>query len=112
MEKLPPVRSFWSLTLYNEHYCSHPDELDRCSFGTKITNLHRAGGGSLPLTACHPPAGQEPRAWTGSARSALPSSVAGEPAGAGVRCAVGDESGTSRIWETPDCVMEGAAGND
>jgi hypothetical protein len=51
MEKLPPVRGFWSLTLYNEHHFFHPDELDRCSFGTKIKNLHRAGGGSLALTA-------------------------------------------------------------
>ena len=51
MEKLPPVRGFWSLTLYNEHHFFHPDELDRCSFGTKIKNLHRARGGSLTLTA-------------------------------------------------------------
>ena len=38
---LPPVRDFWSLTLYNEHHFFHPDELDRYSFGTKIKNLHR-----------------------------------------------------------------------
>ena len=47
MEKLPPVRGFWSLTLYNEHHFFHPDELDRYSFGTKIKNLHRTRGGSL-----------------------------------------------------------------
>ena len=46
MEKLPPVRGFWSLTLYNEHHFFHPDELDRYSFGTKIKNLHRTRGGS------------------------------------------------------------------
>ena len=51
MEKLPPVRGFWSLTLYNEHHFFHPDELDRYSFGTKIKNLHRTHGGSLTLTA-------------------------------------------------------------
>ena len=51
MEKLPPVRGFWSLTLYNEHHFFHPDELDRYSFGTKIKNLHRARDGSLTLTA-------------------------------------------------------------
>ena len=38
-------------------------------------------------------------------------SVAGEPAGPGARCAVGDESRASWIWEAPDCVMEGTAGN-
>jgi hypothetical protein len=51
MAKLPPVRGFWSLTLYNEHHFFRPDELDRYSFGTKIENLHRAGDGSLTLTA-------------------------------------------------------------
>ena len=42
---------------------------------------------------------------------ALLSSVAGEPAGPGIRCAGGDESCTSWIWEAPDRVMEGAVGN-
>jgi len=51
MEKLPPVESFWSLTLYNEHHFFHPNELNRYSFGTKNENLHRAGDGSLTLTA-------------------------------------------------------------
>ena len=51
MEKLPPVRGFWSLTPYNEHHFFHPDELDRYSFGTKIKDLHHARGGSLTLTA-------------------------------------------------------------
>ena len=46
MEKLPPVRGFWSLTLCNEHHFLHPDEMDRYSFGTKIKNLHRARDGS------------------------------------------------------------------
>lgn len=42
---------------------------------------------------------------------ALLSSFAGEPAGPGIRCAEVDESCTSWIWEAPDCVMEGTAGN-
>jgi Protein of unknown function (DUF1214) len=48
---LPPIRGFWSLTLYNEHHFFHPDELNRYSFGPKNKNLHRAGDGSLTLTA-------------------------------------------------------------
>ena len=32
---LPPVRGFCSLTLYNEHYFFHPNELRRYSLGTK-----------------------------------------------------------------------------
>jgi hypothetical protein len=51
MEKLPPVRGFWSPTLYTEHHFFHADEVDRYSFGTKIKNLHRTGDGSLTLTA-------------------------------------------------------------
>jgi hypothetical protein len=48
---LPPVRGFWSLTLYNEHHFFHPNELHRYSLGTKNKNLHRAADGSLTLTA-------------------------------------------------------------
>jgi hypothetical protein len=49
--QLPPVRGFWSLTLYNEHHFFHPNELNRYSLGTKSTNLHHAADGSLTLTA-------------------------------------------------------------
>jgi hypothetical protein len=48
---LPPVRGFWSLTLYNEHHFFHPNELNRYSLGTKNKNLHHAADGSLTLTA-------------------------------------------------------------
>jgi hypothetical protein len=48
---LPPVRGFWSLTLYNEHHFFHPNELSRYSLGTKNKNLHHAADGSLTLTA-------------------------------------------------------------
>jgi hypothetical protein len=49
--QLPPVRGFWSLTLYNEHHFFHPNELNRYSLGTKNTGLHHAADGSLTLTA-------------------------------------------------------------
>jgi len=48
---LPPVRGFCSLTLYNEHYFFHPNELRRYSLGTKSKTLHHAADGSLTLTA-------------------------------------------------------------
>jgi hypothetical protein len=48
---LPPVRGFWSLTLYNEHHFFHPNELSRYSLGTKNTILHHAADGSLTVTA-------------------------------------------------------------
>jgi hypothetical protein len=60
---LPPVRGFWSLTLYNEHHFFHPDELIRYSFGTKNKNLHRAGDGPLtPTSSATRPRTREPRA--------------------------------------------------
>ena len=45
--RLPPVRGFWSLTLYNEHHFFHPNELHRYSLGTKNKTLHHAADGSL-----------------------------------------------------------------
>jgi hypothetical protein len=35
----PPVRGFWSLTLYNEHHFFAPNELNRYSVGTKTREL-------------------------------------------------------------------------
>jgi hypothetical protein len=59
---LPPVRGFWSLTLYNEHHFFHPNELHRYSLGTKNKDLHHAADGSLTLTAsATPPADEDLR---------------------------------------------------
>ncbi len=53
--QLPPVRGFWSLTLYNEHHFFHPNELHRYSLGSKNTGLRHAADGSLTLTASAAP---------------------------------------------------------
>jgi hypothetical protein len=53
--QLPPVRGFWSLTLYNEHHFFHPNEMRRYSLGTKNKDLHHAADGSLTLTASATP---------------------------------------------------------
>ena len=59
---LPPVRGFWSLTLYNEHHFFHPNELDRYSLGTKNKDLRPGADGSLTLTAsATPPDGDDLR---------------------------------------------------
>jgi hypothetical protein len=47
----PPVRAFWSLTLYNEHHFFHPNEFKRYSLGTKNKNLKRNSDGALTLYA-------------------------------------------------------------
>ncbi len=47
----PPVKGFWSLTLYNEHHFFHPNDLKRYSLGTKNKGLKRNPDGSLTLYA-------------------------------------------------------------
>ncbi|SEK20158.1 DUF1214 domain-containing protein [Rhodococcus maanshanensis] len=48
--QLPPVRGFWSLTVYNKHHFFHPNNLDRYSLGTKNQNLTSGDDGSLTIT--------------------------------------------------------------
>lgn len=50
-DRLPPVRGFWSITLYNQHHFFHPNDLDRYSLGTKNKALRYNTDGSLTLTA-------------------------------------------------------------
>ncbi|MFI8976968.1 DUF1254 domain-containing protein [Nocardia asteroides] len=53
-DRIPPVRGFWSLTVYNKHHFFHPNDLDRFSLGTKNQNLTYGPDGSLTLTAGGP----------------------------------------------------------
>jgi hypothetical protein len=45
----PPVRGFWSLTLYNEHHFFSKNDLARYSLGTKNENLVFDADGSLTI---------------------------------------------------------------
>jgi hypothetical protein len=45
----PPVRGFWSLTLYNEHHFFSPNDIKRYSTGTKNKALKYNTDGSLTL---------------------------------------------------------------
>src|SRR5262249_28775514 len=47
--QLPPVRGFWSLTLYDEHHFFAPNELKRYSLGTKNKTLKLDPDGGLTL---------------------------------------------------------------
>jgi len=47
--QLPPVKGFWSLTLYNEHHLFHANPLGRYSLGTKSKSLQYNPDGSLTL---------------------------------------------------------------
>lgn len=47
--KLPPVKGFWSLTLYNDEKFFHANELNHFSLGTKNKDLQFGADGSLTL---------------------------------------------------------------
>ena len=47
--KLPPVKGFWSLTVYNAENFFHANELNRFSLGTKNKDLQFGADGSLTL---------------------------------------------------------------
>jgi hypothetical protein len=49
--QLPPVKGFWSLTLYNEHHFFNKNPLKRYSLGTKNKTLKYNPDGSLTLYA-------------------------------------------------------------
>jgi len=50
-DQLPPVKGFWSLTLYNEHHFFYPNRLNRYSLGTKSKSVKFNTDGSLTLYA-------------------------------------------------------------
>ncbi|MNF45736.1 hypothetical protein D3C84_268780 [compost metagenome] len=45
----PPVKGFWSLTLYNEEHFFAPNDLKRYSIGTKNKSLQANADGSLTI---------------------------------------------------------------
>jgi len=50
-DEVPPVKGFWSLTLYNDVHLFHPNVLKRYSLGTKNKTLKYNPDGSLTLYA-------------------------------------------------------------
>jgi hypothetical protein len=48
-DQLPPVKGFWSITLYNEKHFFYPNALKQYSLGTKNKNLKFNHNGSLTL---------------------------------------------------------------
>jgi hypothetical protein len=47
--KLPPVKGFWSITLYDQFHFLAPNEIDRYSLGTKSAGLRFEADGSLVI---------------------------------------------------------------
>lgn len=47
--QVPPVKGFWSLTMYNQHHFFEPNAIKRYSVGTKNKDLQKAADGSLTI---------------------------------------------------------------
>ena len=61
---LPPVKGFWSLTLYNQHHFFEPNAIKRYSVGTKNKTLITAPDGSLTIyVQSTPPEGDKKANW-------------------------------------------------
>ena len=62
--ELPPVRAFWSLTVYDREGFLVRNPIDRYSVGDRTRGLHRGRGGSLTLYVQHSaPAGRRRSNW-------------------------------------------------
>jgi hypothetical protein len=62
--QLPPVKGFWSLTMYNEHHFFEPNKLVRYSLGTKNKDLQKSPDGSLTLyVSSTPPSPDKMTNW-------------------------------------------------
>ncbi len=57
----PPVRGFWSLTLYNQNHFFSPNEIKRYSIGTKNKTLKNNPDGSLTIYVQADPPAEELR---------------------------------------------------
>lgn len=53
--QLPPVRAFWSLTLYNQRLLFYPNRLNRYSLGDRSRGLKRNPDGGLTIIISHNP---------------------------------------------------------
>ena len=58
-DALPPVKGFWSLTMYNEHHFFEPNKLTRYSLGTKNKDLQTGPDGSLTIYVSTAPPSQD-----------------------------------------------------
>ncbi|OXA80176.1 Uncharacterized conserved protein [Flavobacterium aquidurense] len=57
--EVPPVKGFWSLTLYNQYHFFSPNSVNRFSLGTKNKNLKYNADGSLTLYVQNTPPSED-----------------------------------------------------
>jgi hypothetical protein len=91
--QLPPVKGFWSLTIYNKHHIFEPNDLNRYSLGTKNKDLTFNSDGSLTLYASTESPGEDKEAnW-------LPAPK--ETFSLYIRCYWGEEAVLDGTWKPP-----------
>jgi hypothetical protein len=70
-DQTPPVRGFWSLTLYNQHHFFAPNDINRYSTGTKNKALKYNADGSLTIyVQADPPPEAQRGNWLPAPRGA------------------------------------------
>ena len=63
-DQIPPVKGFWSLTMYSKEHFFVPNQLNRYSLGTKNKTLKYEADGSLTLyVQSTPPAADKMDNW-------------------------------------------------
>ncbi|CAB3738852.1 DUF1254 domain-containing protein [Achromobacter piechaudii] len=91
--QLPPVKGFWSLTLYNKHHLFSPNDLKRFSLGTKNKDLVRGTDGSVTIYVGPTSPGKDKEAnW-------LPSPA--EPISLYIRAYWGEKGILDGSWKPP-----------
>lgn len=96
--ELPPVKGFWSLTLYSKEHFFLPNELNRYSLGTKNKNLQFDVDGSLTIYVQNtPPDESKKNNW-------LPAPK--EEFSLYIRCYWPDESVVLDKWTPPAVVKK------
>jgi len=91
--QVPPVKGFWSLTLYDQYHFFHPNPLNRFSLGTKNKNLKYNSDGSLTLYAsAKSPGADKESNW-------LP--APNEPFSLYIRCYWAEQSVIDGTWLPP-----------
>jgi hypothetical protein len=48
-KEVPPLKGFWSITLYDKYHFLAPNEIDRFSLGTRSKQLRYEADGSLVI---------------------------------------------------------------
>jgi len=91
--ELPPVKGFWSLTVYNKHHIFEVNDLNRYSIGTKNKSLTFGEDGSLTIyVSAESPGTDKESNW-------IPAPE--ETFSLYIRCYWGDDSVLDGTWTPP-----------